>query len=350
VRRAAYLVAAAGIAAAAPLAAQQEGAPQQRVHVVQRGETLWDLARTYLSDPFLWPEIFRLNTDVVEDPARIYPNERLVLPDGVAGVAPQQEGRTVFYRGERSQQRDTRTVLPLGTAEFPVVRQGDFYRAAFVARPDEVRPTGHVAELISSTVVPMNHPPMIRLHDRVFVALDGPAPRIGDRLQFIRPGREVRPHGRVYDVTGIGTVAAVEDRVATVVVVGMFAMVEIGDMTAPVDRFPVRAGTTPVAAQGPQGTILAFEDPHPAQNTDEIAFLDLGRRAGVREGDVFEVFLPRTQRDWGTRPEVAVARLQVVKVTDATSSARITSLAQPAVAVGLPVRRVARMPDAAAAR
>ncbi|HEU0055002.1 MAG TPA: LysM peptidoglycan-binding domain-containing protein [Longimicrobium sp.] len=347
-RRAAYLVAAAGLAAAAPLAAQQEGAQQQqRVHVVQRGETLWDIARTYLSDPFLWPEIFRLNTDVVEDPARIYPSERLVLPPGVAGAAPQQEGRTVFYRGEQSQQRDDRIVLPLGTAEFPVVRQGDFYRAAFVARPDEVRPNGRVAEVISPTVVPLTRTPMIRLYDRVFVALSGAAPRIGDRLQFIRPGRELRPHGRVYEVTGLGTVAAVEDQVATVVVVGMFDMVEPGNLTVPADRFPVRPGAMPVAAQGPQGTILAFENPHPAQSTEEVAFLDLGRQAGVREGDVFEVFLPRAARDWGTRPEIPVARLQVVKVTDATASARITNLSQPAVAVGLPVRRVARMPDAA---
>jgi hypothetical protein len=80
------------------------------------------------------------------------------------------------------------------------------------------------------------------------------------------------------------------------------------------------------------------------QANEEIAFLDVGRQAGVKEGDVFEVFLPRSRRDWGTRPEIAVGRLQVVKVTQGTASARITHLVQPAIAVGHPVRRVAAMP------
>ena len=351
-RKAATLVAAAGLAAAAPLAAQEQPGQQPRVHVVQRGETLWELAREYLSDPFLWPEIFRLNTDVVEDPALIYPSERLVIPPGARGVAqqPGRPGRTIFYRGEDRQARDERIIMPLGTAEFPVVRQGDFYRSAFLAREREVTPLGRVAELEGATVVPLKREPMVRLYDRVFVAVrDGAAaPRIGDRVQFVRPDRELRPHGRVFVPTGVGTVAAVEDGTATVVVVGMYDMVAPGDWAVPVAAFPVRAGERPVASSAPQGAILAFAEAHPLQSVGETAFIDLGRQAGVREGDEFEVFIPRARRDWGNRPEVAVARLQVVKVTERTASARITSIEQPAVSVGLPVRRVLRMPAAAA--
>jgi hypothetical protein len=340
----AALVAAATLAAAGPLAAQRDTVPEGRVHVVRRGDTLWDLARQYLSDPFLWPEIFRLNTDVVRDPARIYPNERLVLPTGVA-VAQQEPEHTVFYQGPQNSSRDRLTILPAGSAEFPVVRLGDYYRAGFVARDGEVATVGRVAELISPTVVPLERQPNIQEYDQVYVAgTPGATFRIGDHLQFVRPDRELRPYGRVWVPTGVGTVSNVDGNVATVVVIRMFDPVRKGDLVMPLAPFPVRAGVMPAASTGLQGRIFAFEKPHPAQANEEIAFLDVGRQAGVKEGDEFEVFLPRERRDWGTRPEISVARLQVVKVTDGTASARITTLTQPAIVVGQPVRRVAAMP------
>lgn len=69
---------------AAPLAAQEPaGLPEKasgREHVVRKGDTLWDLAKLYLTNPFLWPLLYEANRGTVEDPNLIYPNERLVIP------------------------------------------------------------------------------------------------------------------------------------------------------------------------------------------------------------------------------------------------------------------------------
>ena len=290
-KRAALAVAAA-LAAAGPLAAQQDTVPQGRVHVVRRGDTLWDLARQYLADPFLWPDIFRLNTDVVSNPARIYPNERLVLPGGVAMVQREDE-HTVFYNtGQRT--TDLNTVLEANRANYPVVRQGDFYAAGYVARDNEVSMLARVAEVISPSVVPLSRQPTIQLYDQLFLAADsGARIAIGDRVQFVRPGRLLEGFGRVWLPTGVATVSAVDGGTVTAVVIRMYQQVNPGDLVVPVAAFPVPNNVQPAASTGLQGRIVAFQRPHPVQANEEIAFLDVGRQAGVKEGDVFEVIPPR---------------------------------------------------------
>jgi len=124
----------------------------------------------------------------------------------------------------------------------------------------------------------------------------------------------------------------------------MFDPIGPGDLVLPAPAFPVPTNVRPAAAADLQGRLVGFQRAHALQAVEELAVLDVGRQAGVKEGDEFEVFLPRQRASWGTRPEVHVGRMQVVKVTQSTSTARITSLEQPAIAIGQPVRRVARMP------
>jgi nucleoid-associated protein YgaU len=35
--------------------------PDAKVHIVVKGDTLWDLAKTYLGNPYLWPQIWEKN-------------------------------------------------------------------------------------------------------------------------------------------------------------------------------------------------------------------------------------------------------------------------------------------------
>jgi hypothetical protein len=56
-----------------PLAA---GAPNE--YVVKEGDTLWDIASTFLRDPWYWPEVWYINPQV-ENPHLIYPGDVLAM-------------------------------------------------------------------------------------------------------------------------------------------------------------------------------------------------------------------------------------------------------------------------------
>ena len=352
--------AAAGVLAAAPLYAQ-EGATEEaiRTHVVRRGDTLWDLARSYLSDPFLWPEIFRLNTDLVQNPDLIRPNERLRIPgaagapgmdaDEAAGAqggeGAAQDARTVFYRpnGQPNEAENTlRFEADLAQLAFP---EGVHAASGVLARDSEIAVLGRLHGVVESSVVPMRLSVQIQPHMRVKVAAarEG-ALVVGDEIQFVRIDRQIKPYGQVYLPTGTGRVEAVSDDIATIVVKGLFGAMQVGDVAVAAPRFPLVRGVRAAPAAGVEARVVAFAEPHPLPSTEDRVFLDVGRRGGTAEGDEYEAFIPARVERGASHPELLVARLQVVRALEHTATARVTELWQPALAAGMQVRRVAKMP------
>ena len=346
---------------ALPATAQQAPSDGGRTHVVRPGDTLWALAREYLADPFRWREIFGINQDVVADPHWIYPAERLRIPGAPVQAPPVAVAPTDGYVPPASSAAPSRTVFfpvsegarsaELVTAadaqEVSVVTRGDFYRAGRLVPDSEVRSVGRLVEIAEASVIGFRLNRQIHPHTRVYMKLEQVGPgqlRVGDELHLWRPGREVSRYGRIYEPTGSARLVALDGEVATVEIERVYDAIELGDLALPVEQFPVGGGVIPRPASGLQGRIVAFASPQAVHAVEDVAFLDLGEAAGVAEGDEFEVVLPPRRTEYGIRPEMQVARLQVVRVSGRTSAARVVQLQQPALEAGQVVRLVGKMP------
>ena len=80
-----------------------------REYVVQKGDTLWDIASTFLRDPWFWPEIWYVNPEIV-NPHLIYPGDVLAL------VYIEGQPRVTTTRGSSLRLSPEARVTPLDEA------------------------------------------------------------------------------------------------------------------------------------------------------------------------------------------------------------------------------------------
>jgi nucleoid-associated protein YgaU len=81
--RAALRLGLAALVAASAAAESSEdaaGGARGTVHQVSPGETLSRIAEKKLGDASLWVALYRANRDQIQDPARIYPGQKLAVP------------------------------------------------------------------------------------------------------------------------------------------------------------------------------------------------------------------------------------------------------------------------------
>jgi hypothetical protein len=370
-------------------------------HTVSRGETLWSISQMYFNDPLLWPEIYRLNTAVIEDPHWIYPGEVLnlsemvnvaqggdtviarpdttpaaadtVRADTIAAIVPLDtaaidtipadtaqlivepppptvaESRETIFDRRRTNQQVVQDVLRAYVHQpYRPLRAGEFYAAGFLSEQERL-PWGRVLGATAVSAIP-------RLSDRTsattFQEISIRPPRnasyhVGDSLLVARIDR-IMDFGRWGDVvvpTAVARVTSIQDEQVLAVVVAQFDRVHENQLAMPLEPFrdPGQVRPTPVE-KGLTGKLLDARDPHAIAGAQQYFFIDKGRRDGVTLGDVFEVYRP-AQGYAGTASEEVRAVLMIVHTRERSATGLLLQISHPSLDRGLPVRLIKKMPS-----
>ncbi len=354
-------------------AAQQPAAPLPAVHVVQQGETLWSLAQQYFGDPLLWPEIYRLNTDVVEDPWWIFPGEELrlssagavaaepppsaptviaVTPEGdttrraPAAVAPQNPTAPTIFATINRRQSVTGAAIEVDARQsYRAVRAGEYYGASFLTEGQDLGSGRLLGNVQASNIRRLGTSSSAQLYTEVAIQTRDSL-RTGDLLIAVRRAGELRGYGEVVKPTGLLRVTTVGDNQrAAARVVALYGAVSDGQEVLKIPPYDSRMGARPVAVtDGVTGEVIGLANPGDLVHVQSSVFLNRGAEEGVRLGDTFQLLgTDRTRAEFSDQPLVQ-AEAVVINVRPHTATAIIVSLRRPDVRSGSTARQVRRMP------
>ncbi len=368
VRRVRALLAVAALAPAA-LFAQQPTSGQPGTYTVKRGDTLWDLAKRFLNDAYLWPQIYRLNTDKIRDPHWIYPGEVLQMPQAVAAAPaptpapvqapaaapaePEQNFNEPTVFAARTREATTRRVQAQPMVEpAPAVRQGEYTAAPYV---DRVGGPSGAGKILSSAeiegIASAADPGRYQKNSRIFISPPAGA-NLSPGAKFVsyRLGPELEGMGQMVIPTGVIRVITPprpgESTLAEVL--DMFGEVRPGQNLIPYESIPRQLVTQlrPTAG-GPVATVKWVYEQPVLPSEQAYLVIDASARHGLKMGDRVQLFREsRKGAEPGdlTTPEIPIGGASVVRVTPYASTILVTGVEQPKIEVGTRARLTARMP------
>ncbi len=355
---------------ALPVSARAQAVPE--THTVREGDTLWDLAGRYFGDPLLWPEIYRQNTMVVEDPHWIYPGEVLRLSgagnvSAIPDVGPSGQVVDVVDLGEAQARGDERT--PLESRLFQRRSRLDPDQAslaAYQSRPpkalnaDEFYSSGFLTEgrsLPFGKLIGPVSPKEIgatRMQEsaQIFnkVLVDPPSGgtyQIGDSLLIVMVTRDISGYGRVVVPTGMARVVEIDGNRNLAEVVGVYGDIRADQRVLLVEPFPDPGTVRPVAVEdGIRAEFVGSRDNQILKGPLDVVFLDKGRQDGVALGDIYELHAtPHSRGGVESDTEEQLATVRVVHVGDRSATARVVNVRAPDIVEGTPARQTAKLPS-----
>lgn len=307
-----------------------------KVHTIQKGDTLWDLARTFYGNAYLWPQLWEQNT-YITDAHWIYPGDPLLV-QGESTTGAEIETTTVT---EMTQEEPLATteITDIG-ATIPLGTEADVYCYGYIGAVNEPLPN-RIASFQDAEVkiVPIAVTQDIGVAEGEIIYIRGGAETglvPGETYMVVEEG-ELVPHpatgevlGRQYNYRGRVRILCLGPQVATALIVQSCSDIHIGDALKPMPQLPIPLARVtamrtfcdpPTSRQ--DGYIVRAKDWEFALGEGNLVQVDLGREDAVQPGDFLTVWRENPIEGY---PRLVLGELGVLTTEAGSATARIVQM------------------------
>ena len=301
-------------------------------HVVQPGDTLWDLCNKYLNSPWYWPKIWSYNPQIT-NPHWIYPgNELRFYPGDENSPTPISVAQTIEDPGNDEdltipgELADEDLVKTVGSIQVGRTAANSVWtsRVGYVSAQG-LAVAGRVANAESEAV-------LLSDYDRIYIKMKS-AVRKGDQFAVFRLVRPIEhpvtgePYGYAVKIVGGVQIIDTTPKVSTGQISQAFMPVQRGDYVGPwPESFGARIAPVPNESETRGYIIDSVVDVLGPLGEHDLVFIDRGRQHGVQRGNTFAVLDrgDKYTRDTGGLPNEDIGQLMVLDVQETASTAIVT--------------------------
>ena len=293
-------------------------------YIVERGDTLWDISKKYLANPYLWPQIWDQNK-YVADAHWIYPGDPLILPK-VSLVSNQAgEGGPGTGEEEGAGQTGTESASETGPKLSPVTEEATLQCADYIANSREDESLKIIGSEEGADKVAFGDRDVLYLNKGSNAGI-----KAGHALNVVKHPATKSKIGTKIETTGWAQVILVDENSATVVVEQACADIHAGDYLRPIEKvnvplvldraYPDRL--TPPSGKLTNQYVVDIQGDATIAGAGNLVTIDAGSQGGVAPGNIFVIY--RTVYPSVPTPRNVLGELAVVAVRDRTATAKIT--------------------------
>ncbi|MGE5235694.1 MAG: LysM peptidoglycan-binding domain-containing protein [Acidobacteriota bacterium] len=310
--------------------------PDANVYIIQQHDTLWDLSKKFLGNPYLWPQLWEKNK-YITDAHWIYPGDPLVV--GVKAAEVPAPG------GETAPAQPTAVASPPPTTGETPPAQGEAGNLVAVGSEDDLYCFGYLDDkgetptLTISSAEDIGQKENYVAGDIVFLSggsEDGV--KAGQEYFIVLPGSTIRHPatnaelGRVMRYLGHLRVLCTQDHSATAEIVASCDAIPLGSWLRPFEPMPIPMTVlTPqntVCDQPntkPKGYIVYSRDDAVSFGADHVVLIDLGNADQVAPGTVCTIY---RDNPVAGMPRLVLGELAVLTTGEHWASAKIVRSSQ----------------------